>query len=280
MATGQLTDNRAIWNRLAPWWDDFCGDEGPVFHREVIRPTVLGLLAPLPGERILDAGCGNGGFARHLARLGLRVTAFDQAEGFIQTAQSRPGPDVDYRVVDGTDCEQLATLEGEPYDGMVANMVLMDMPEVAPLYRAASRLIRPGGRFVFSVIHPCFGYGPEPASPPNKARSPKTRMVAGAVGLAETMTRLIPPRVRMALVKCVGAVGAGMASLRYLESRQLPIVAAPAQPVAHWYFHRPLHELLSPAFEAGLVLDGLAEPLFWDRQTAQTGLLVCRLRKP
>ena len=157
MATGELADSRAIWNRLAPWWDDLCGDEGPAFHREVIRPSVLALLEPLPGERIVDAGCGNGGFARHLARLGLHVTAFDQAEGFIHAAQARPGPDVDYRIVDGTDPEQLATLEGDPYDAMVANMVLMDMPEVAPLYRSASWLLRPGGRFVFSVIHPCFG---------------------------------------------------------------------------------------------------------------------------
>src|SRR5437879_413862 len=103
MATGELRDNQAIWNRLAPWWDDFCGDEGPVFHREVIRPTVLALLAPLPGESMLDAGCGNGGFARHLSRLGVRVTAFDQAEALIQAARSRPGRDVDYRIVDGTD---------------------------------------------------------------------------------------------------------------------------------------------------------------------------------
>lgn len=280
MATGELTDNRAIWNRIAPWWNGYCGDEGDVFHREVIRPAVLELLAPLPGERILDAGCGNGGFARHLARRGLRVTAFDQAERFIEAARSRPEPDVDYRVVNGTDPEQLATLEGAPYDGMVANMVLMDMPEVAPLYRAASRLLRPGGRFVFSVIHPCFGFGSQPASSLEQDRSPKTRMLAGAVGLAETMTRLIPQRLRMSLVERVGAVVAGMASLRYLDSRQMPIVAAPDQPVAHWYFHRPLHELLGSAFEAGLVLDGLAEPRFWDRQTAQTGLLVCRLRRP
>jgi hypothetical protein len=105
-------------------------------------------------------------------------------------------------------------------------------------------------------------------------------MLAGAVGLAETITTLIPARLRMSLVERVGAVGAGMASLRYLESRQMPIIAAPDQPVAHWIFHRPLHQLLSSAFEAGLILDGLAKPPFWDRQTAQTGLLVCRLRKP
>ena len=34
------------------------------------------------------------------------------------------------------------------------------------------------------------------------------------------------------------------------------------QPSPHWYFHRPLHVLLAPAFAAGLVLDGLDEPAF------------------
>jgi hypothetical protein len=34
------------------------------------------------------------------------------------------------------------------------------------------------------------------------------------------------------------------------------------QPRPHWYFNRPLHAYLAPAFAAGLVLDALEEPAF------------------
>ena len=37
---------------------------------------------------------------------------------------------------------------------------------------------------------------------------------------------------------------------------------APGEPNPHYYYHRPLHELLGAAFAAGFVLDALLEPAF------------------
>jgi hypothetical protein len=45
-----------------------------------------------------------------------------------------------------------------------------------------------------------------------------------------------------------------------LESKTYKGIAIIGQPVAQYYFHRPLNELLGAAFRAGLVLDGLLEP--------------------
>jgi hypothetical protein len=39
-------------------------------------------------------------------------------------------------------------------------------------------------------------------------------------------------------------------------------MGAPNEPVPHYYYHRPLHQLLGEAFAAGLFLDGLEEPAF------------------
>jgi hypothetical protein len=36
----------------------------------------------------------------------------------------------------------------------------------------------------------------------------------------------------------------------------------PGEPNPHYYFHRPLHELLGACFAAGFALDGLEEPAF------------------
>jgi hypothetical protein len=68
-------------------------------------------------------------------------------------------------------------------------------------------------------------------------------------------------------------------------------VAMIGQPVPQYYFHRPLSLLLHPAFEAGFVLDGLAEPVFAPPSQGQGSLfehvysdmppaLVARLRLP
>ena len=271
-------DNRDVWERLAPWWDELTGEDGAEFHRVVVRPAVLDLLDVRPGERVLEIGCGNGGFARQLSSLGADVVAIDQAAGFIRAASSRPGPPVDYRVVDATDAVQLARLGPESYDAAVANMVLMDMPELKPLYRALTELLRPGGRFVFAVIHPCFGTA-EPAPSPERAKSVHARLLARGYSSIDRLSGAIPWRVRRRLVERVSAMSAGMASLRYLEARQMRAQAVPGQPVAHWYFHRPLTDLLNPAFDAGLVLDRIAEPPFWNHDTARASLLALRLRR-
>lgn len=273
-------ENRDIWQRLAPWWDQHMGEVGDEFHREVVRPAVLELLAPTPGQRVLEIGCGNGGFARQLAGLGADVVATDQADAFIEAARAAEGPQVDYRVVDATDPAQLADLGAEGYDAAVANMVLMDMPVLEPLYRALAGLLRPGGRFVFAVIHPCFGYGVQPTPDAGRAGDAGPRSFVRAWNVGERLSKLIPWSLRRRLVERVGAMTSGMASLRYLEARQMRASASPDQPVAHWHFHRPLQDLLNPAFAAGLVLDGMAEPRFWNRESAQTGLLVVRLRRP
>jgi SAM-dependent methyltransferase len=42
------------------------------------------------------------------------------------------------------------------FDGVVSNMALMDIPDLAPTVRAVARVLRPSGWFVFSVLHPCY----------------------------------------------------------------------------------------------------------------------------
>ena len=275
-----ITDNRAVWEQLAPWWDQMEGEEGAEFKRRTVRPTVEALLGPHPGQRVLEIGCGNGSLARYLAQLGVEVVATDQAAEFIRLASLRPGPPVDYRVVDATNPTALSELGVGSYDAAVANMVLMDMPEVGSLYRALASLLRPGGCFVFTVLHPCFGYGPSPTASPQRGDRTQVKLAAKAMGLAERITDAVPWRYRRRLVEQVGAMSAGRASLRYLEARQMQAQVAPDQPVTHWYFHRPICDLLNPAFGAGLVLDGIAEPRFWNRDSGQAALLAARLRRP
>jgi 2-polyprenyl-3-methyl-5-hydroxy-6-metoxy-1,4-benzoquinol methylase len=235
-----IAEARDIWDAKAAFWDERMGD-GNQFQLELIGPAVERLLAVRAGERVLDAGCGNGVFSRRLAELGARVVAVDASARFLELARARSSAladGIDYRLVDATDEAQLLALGEGQFEALVCNMVLMDMPVIDPLLRAGRRLLAPGGRFVFSVQHPAFN--------------------SNAVSLcAETETRLDGQEVARHAVK-IGD---------YLTVPAGKGTGMPGESHAHWYFHRPLHELFGACFQAGFVLDGLEEPALVTRNT-------------
>ncbi len=150
------TENKAIWNANADYWDAKMGTAGNDWHLELIAPSTIELLNLKPATRLLDIGCGNGLFARRMQAKGIQVTAFDFAEQNIKNALAYPSEGIEYRVLDATDYEQLMQLGRHTFDAAVANMVLMDIPEIEPLFKVLTRLLRPKGCFVFSISHPCF----------------------------------------------------------------------------------------------------------------------------
>lgn len=101
---------------------------------------VVDLLAPLPGERILDLGCGDGPLTAKLAALGCRVTGVDASPGMVAAARALG---VDAHVMDG----QALTFDGE-FDAVFTNAALHWMPRGADVVAGAWRALRPGGRFV------------------------------------------------------------------------------------------------------------------------------------
>lgn len=130
-------------------------------------PSLLSLLDAAPGQRILDIACGNGLTSRRLAALGAQVTAFDFSESLIEKAKARSAnpstqvrasfqSPISYRVIDATDERQLLSLGEQTFDAALSNMALFDMANIEPLFRMLPKLLRPGGKFVFSLTHPAF----------------------------------------------------------------------------------------------------------------------------
>jgi hypothetical protein len=177
---------------------------------------------------------------------------------FLECARGRSleyGQRIEYRLMDLTDAEQLTALGAAQFDAAVCNMALMDMATITPLLRAVFRALRSNGRFVFSILHPCFN-------------TSGTRLVAERgdtdVSYAVKVTRYLG---------LTPELGIGIAG----------------QPLPHYYFHRPLSTLFSACFAAGFILDGLEEPapnvpppaaapLSWDNYTEIPPILAVRLR--
>jgi len=120
-------------------WDPERYRKNASFVSELAGP-VLDLLAPRPGERMLDLGCGEGTIASALIDRGCAVVAVDSSPEQVAAA-SRRG--VDARVADAT------ALDFErAFDAVFSNAVLhwVRPPEAA--VAGIARALKPGGRFV------------------------------------------------------------------------------------------------------------------------------------
>ena len=150
-----MTDHnqtREAWNATAQVWDEAMGDEGNDFHKYLVRPAIEKLLQIKSGQNILDVGCGNGLTTRRLASLGVKIVGIDFASEMINNARKRTTINqelIEYQVLDATDESALLKLGENYFDAAVSAMTLMDMAEIEPLFRALTKLIRPGGCFIF-----------------------------------------------------------------------------------------------------------------------------------
>jgi SAM-dependent methyltransferase len=99
----------------------------------------LAAVAEMRPERVLDAGCGDGLFARAVAAP--IVVGVDMSPKMVERARDR-GVDARQARI-----EDLPFADGE-FDVVVCNWVLYHLPDVDGGVRELSRVLRSGGRFV------------------------------------------------------------------------------------------------------------------------------------
>lgn len=101
---------------------------------------LLDLLAPRPGEWVLDLGCGDGSLTMKLAAAGCSVVALDSSAAQVAAARERG---LDARVADAQclDCQV-------EFDAVFTNAALHWMPRQAAVIAGVRRALKPGGRFV------------------------------------------------------------------------------------------------------------------------------------
>jgi len=108
---------------------------------------VVELLAPQPGERILDLGCGDGALTLKLQELGCRVVGVDSSPAMIQAAQALG---LDARVMNGHELPFV-----NEFDAVFTNAALHWMTQPDAVLDGVWRALKPGGRFVGE----CGGHG-------------------------------------------------------------------------------------------------------------------------
>ncbi|MEM8810334.1 MAG: methyltransferase domain-containing protein [Cyanobacteria bacterium P01_G01_bin.38] len=104
--------------------------------------ALVDLLAPQPGEHILDLGCGPGQLTQALAQAGALVEGIDADPAMIAQAQQNY-PELTFRTADARNFEVAS-----PLDAVFSNAVLhwVSVPEA--VVQSVGRALKPGGRFV------------------------------------------------------------------------------------------------------------------------------------
>jgi trans-aconitate methyltransferase len=109
--------------------------------------AVLALLEPMPGERILDLGCGDGALTKALVDVGCEVVAVDSSAPQIEAARTLG---LNAHVMDAE-----ALPFREEFDAVFSNAVLHWIKRADPMIAGVYRSLKPGGRFVAE----CGGHG-------------------------------------------------------------------------------------------------------------------------
>ncbi|MDV3002009.1 MAG: Trans-aconitate 2-methyltransferase [Chroococcopsis gigantea SAG 12.99] len=104
--------------------------------------SVIELLDPQPGERIIDLGCGTGHLTARIADTGAQVQGIDSSAEMITVAR-RNYPHLCFQVADARSFE-LDT----PVNAVFSNAALHWVTEAETAVSQITRSLKPGGRFV------------------------------------------------------------------------------------------------------------------------------------
>src|SRR5579863_1826995 len=122
-------------------WNPTLYDARHAFVWEKAR-GLIDLLAPQPGERILDLGCGTGQLASEIASVGATVVGVDRSPEMIAEARMK-FPELRFDVADAR-----ALPFAQEFDAVFSNATLHWIPQADQVIVGVVRALKPGGRFV------------------------------------------------------------------------------------------------------------------------------------
>lgn len=146
------------------WWEDNADDYqaehgafldagGFVWGPEGLTEADAGLLGDVRGARLLEAGCGAARCTQWLAARGAHAVGVDIAFRQLQHSRLADDPGARTAVVQA-DARVLPFAEGA-FDTVFSTYgALQFVADSAAVMAECARVLRPGGRFVFSVTHP------------------------------------------------------------------------------------------------------------------------------
>lgn len=145
-----------VWDIAAEGWVDFVRTGRDYFRDCLNNPATFRLIGSVKGKIVLDLACGEGYNTRILARKGAKVTAVDRSKKLIDLARIEERKErlgIHYHRMDAN---SLKGISDNSFDLVTCFMALHDVEDHEGAVAEAARVLKQGGRFVFSIPHPCF----------------------------------------------------------------------------------------------------------------------------
>lgn len=228
------------WNAMGDEWFELAqtGEARNLF----IMPNMLKLMGDVKGKRILDLGCGEGGYSRELAKRGAELVSVDCSAKAIEYAidlAMQEDLDIEHYVRNSNDLFDIAS---EQFDIVLCSMMLMDCEDFDGTLQEVARVLKPNGRLFASVLHPCFD---------GNHQSGIGRQGTGIDRQVVVMNYFEPKEWEAPLWKGT-----------------IPVI----------WRHRTMEDYVKAFIKAGLTIVDLNEPRASDEQATQSVTLAC-LRK-
>ena len=167
--TETVRANRRWWDALAGEYHAdhgaFLGEADFVWCPEHLREEDAGLLGNVRGCRVLEVGCGSAMCSRWLVGQGARPVATDLSSGMLAQSRASATRTNTHVPLVQADAEYLPFADQSFDIAFTAFGAVPFVADSARVMREVARVLRPGGRWVFSTTHPmrwCFPYDPGP----------------------------------------------------------------------------------------------------------------------
>jgi len=223
------------WEEVEKWYSKVVGEEGSYYHQKIIIPGLFKLMGLQETESpsLLDLACGQGILSRCLPPH-IPYEGVDISPSLIKTAKklSRK-PDDLFHVGDIT---KPLRLKRKDYSHATIILALQNVENPLKAFQNAYRALRPGGKLLFVLNHPCFRIPRQTFWGVDEAKKVQYRRVD-----------------------------------RYFYPMKIPIQAHPSlgkRSPKTWSFHHPLTSYSQWLHEAGFVIELMEE---WCSDKKSTG---------
>jgi ubiquinone/menaquinone biosynthesis C-methylase UbiE len=145
---------REAWDDMACGYDKFVSDAYS-YVKMVEMPVVTTLSGDLDGKEVLDLGVGSGVYALAFAHKGARVTGLDISKKCLDLVQEKARSEsVDVDLVRGSISD--LGIFNRQFDMVFSSTTMHYVKDIEGTFRQVNGLLKNGGTFLLSVVHPFY----------------------------------------------------------------------------------------------------------------------------
>ena len=244
------------WDAALESWADFVRRGKDYYREEMNNLAFFKLAGNVRGKNILDLACGEGSNTQILAGKGAKVVGVDFSKNMIKLARQTERNDrlgISYYV---SDAANLKEFKSGSFDMVTCFMAFMDIENYEGAIREVARVLKKGGRLIFSITHPCFEWG---VVMMNGQHIGDWKYEEGTENSSERKASHLEVKRYFGVVKC----------------RNLWNMKRLVKPFKTTTFHRTLTDYFQALFRNGLLVQRLVEP----KPTARGASKYPQLRK-